>query len=225
MSEDLSKYSTEELIALARGVAENDDALSYKATGQAIRRWRNGEELEVLVKLLESERSNDRILGSYYLNEVSKKFHVLKTAATELANDTLSACRRAFVVYMTTSGYYDEEVAQPLAKCLLDLDLYVRVATIEWAIRSPQKVFQDFAKRVESGAGGLKPEFSDPLSNEFWNNSSQNRASRGLEIVRRFRSGEEIGLIRRSVVGEDSFTFDIIEFSTQLVSAIQNGKR
>lgn len=213
MSADLSKYSTQELIELARNVAENDPEENHKATEQAIKRWREGIDLDVLVKLMESEKSNDRILGAYYLNEVSMDFLVLKTAATVLSSDTLSACRRAFVVYMSTSGYYDEEVAKPLAKCLVDLDLYVRVATIKWAIRSPQQVFQDFSRRVESGLGGLESEFSNPLSNDFWNRSSQNRAFRGLEIVRRFRSGEEVGLVRRAVVGEDSFTFDSIEFS------------
>lgn len=213
MSEDLSNYSTEELIRLARGTAESSHGLSYKATEQAIGRWREGVDLEDLVKLIESEKSDDRIAGAYYLNEVSKDFVILKIAAIKLSRDALSTCRRAFVLYITTSGYYDEELAELLVKCLLDLDLYVRVSTIKWAMSSSQEVFLDFSKRVESGTGRPGPKFSNPLSNDFWNSSNRNRALRGIEIARRFRLGEEIGVIRKSVIGEDSFIFDSIEFS------------
>jgi hypothetical protein len=63
---------------------------------------------------------------------------------------------------MASSGYYDKTIAGALAKCLLDVDLYVRVATIKWAIQASDENFEEFSRLVESGAGGLEPKFPNP---------------------------------------------------------------
>lgn len=181
--------------------------------GLLLERWRQGVDLRFLVDFLQSEKSHDRLLGAYYLGELGVAVEGLKVAALQLASDALSDCRRAFVGYMTTSGYYDEPIANALAKCLMDLDLYVRIAAIKWAAHASEEIFVDFARLVEAGAGGLNPKFPNPISNSFWSDSSLKRATRGLNIIRFLRSGDEIQKIRTEFSEEDSFVFDSIVFS------------
>lgn len=186
----------------------SDDAeLNYRLGEELIERWRRGSDLEFLVDLLRSEKSGERLLGAYYLGEVGG-IDGLKGPAIELADDVLSNCRRAFVDYVRSSGCYDDTIADALAKCLLDLDLYVRVTTMRWAIQTSAETFEPFSRLVESGAGGFEPKFRNPLSNDFLNESSLRRATRGLDIVRRLRDGGKIQEIRQNFPEEDSFVFD-----------------
>ncbi|QKD06350.1 hypothetical protein EB235_16355 [Mesorhizobium loti R88b] len=186
----------------------NDDAeLNYRLGEELIERWRRGSDLEFLVDLLRSEKSGERLLGAYYLGEVGG-IDGLKGPAIELADDVLSSCRRAFVDYVRSSGCYDGTIADGLAKCLLDIDLYVRVTTMKWAIATSDEIFEQFSLLVESGDGGRKPRFPNPLSNDFWNRSTLKRATRGLDIIRRLRAGQKIKEIREDFLEEDSFVLD-----------------
>ncbi|MGO8112641.1 hypothetical protein AB9E26_35440, partial [Rhizobium leguminosarum] len=51
--------------------------------------------------LLLSESSRDRLRGAQYLAELGQDVEGLNVAATQLADDALSDCRRAFVEYKT----------------------------------------------------------------------------------------------------------------------------
>lgn len=186
----------------------NDDAeLNYRLGEELIERWRRGSDLEFLVDLLRSEKSSERLLGAYYLGEVGG-VDGLKVSAMELVDDPLSNCRRAFIDYVISSGCYDDTIADGMAKCLLDLNLYVRVTAMRWAILTSAEIFEQFSRLVESGAGGLEPKFRNPLSNDFLNESSLRRATRGLDIIRSLRAAGKIQEVRKDFPEEDSFVFD-----------------
>ncbi|RWF70028.1 MAG: hypothetical protein EOS26_24050 [Mesorhizobium sp.] len=181
--------------------------------GVLLNKWKKGIDLRSLVDLLHSESSSDRLQGAYYLGELGVAVEDLMIPATQLAKDPVATCRRAFVAYMMTSGFYNKSIANSLAECLQDLDLYVRVTTIKWAVEAPEDVFEDFSLLVKSGVGGLRPRFPNPLSNEFWIDASLKRAVRGLNIAIWLRSGEKSDDIRKRVPEEDSFVLDELLFS------------
>lgn len=212
MTDDISNDPTSVLMERANYDGEDSD-LSYRSTELLIKRWRQGVDLEFLVELMGSEKSSDRLRAAYYLTEIGEPVEELKAPATEFASDPLSYCQRAFVSYMTTSGYYDETIAKALEKGLAEIDLYVRVTTIEWAILTSDDRFEDFSRLVLAGTGRFGLKFNNPLANDFWAASLQRRASRGLEIVRRLRAGEEIPRIRTELPEEDSFVFDSLLFA------------
>ncbi|MBB2672936.1 UNVERIFIED_ORG: hypothetical protein GGE44_002498 [Rhizobium esperanzae] len=211
-SDDLSRRSTLELLSLIQQRNSSHEN-KYEATQSLLKRWRQGIDLEPLINLLLSENSHDRLRGANYISELGREVEGLNVAATKLADDALPACRRAFVEYVENSAYYEQAVAKALTKCLLDTDLYVRSAVIGWAIRTSDETFEDFSRMVATGAGRREPRFANPLSNDFWNESSLRPAVRGLDIIRRLREGKQIHQIRTDFPGEDSFIFDIVEFS------------
>ncbi|MGO1079655.1 hypothetical protein [Inquilinus sp. CA228] len=129
-----------------------------------------------------------------------------------LADDSISHCRRAFVEFMASAGYYDEPIGIALAGCLLDLELYVRVSVLRWGIGASAEQFELFSTLVEAGAGRRVPRFPNPLSSEYWNESQLRRGIRGLNIVRRIRAGEGVPQIRGEFPEEDNFVFDSINF-------------
>ena len=211
MTDNISDKSTADLLGkLGRG---GKVAFRYEMENCLLARWRREIDLDHLVDLLRSRSSSDRLRGAYYLGELGQAVEGLKTPALLLADDSLSDCRRAFVSFIWNSCFYDPAIANALAKCLLDLDLYVRLTTIRWAIRASEEIFADFSRLVGSGAGQRKPNFRNPLSNDFWNAANQKRAVRGLEIARRVREGDKPGQIKEDLSEEDSFVFDGILFS------------
>jgi len=212
MTDDIPNAPT--AVLMERASYDGDDSdLSYRSTELLIKRWRQGVDLEFLVELMRSEKSSDRLRAAYCLTEIGEPVEELKAPATEFASDPLSYCKRAFVSYMTTSGYYDETIAKALEKGMAEIDLYVRVTTIEWAVLTSDDRFEDFSRLVLAGTGRFGLKFSNPLANDFWAASLQRRASRGLEIVRRLRAGEEIRHIRTVLLEEDSFVFDNLHFA------------
>ncbi|MDT3382539.1 hypothetical protein RNI52_34760 [Labrys neptuniae] len=212
MNGNISECSSEDIIKnlIPDGL---DGDLRYGAEQSLLKRWRQGVDLSFLVELIQSERTRDRLRGAYYLGELGAAVDSLKTSVTHLADDPLSECRRAFVGYIMNSGYYDEAIGAGLARCLHDLDLYVRVATIKWAVQASDKTFEAFSRLVKSGVGGRKPTFRNPTSNDFWNDANLKRAMRGLDIARRTRSKENIQDIRKEFPEEDSFVLDSLHFS------------
>ena len=185
----------------------------YEATQEILKRWRQGIDLDALLDILFSENSATRLRGAYYLTELGREVEGLNVAAIQLSDDALSGCRKAFVEYVVSSGYYDENAAEALSKCLSDLDLYVRAAVIKWAISISNERFEDFSRLVEAGTGRPGRSFRNPLSNDFWIESRRRRENRALNIIRRIRGGEEIKQIREDISEEDSFTYDSFEFS------------
>lgn len=212
MDIDISDYPTEILLEMARYEGGRTD-IAVESEKILLKRWRVGYNLDFLIELMQSKKSGDRLRGAYYLGELGEAIKELEVPATQFADDPLSDCRRAFVGYMASSGYYDEAIASGLARCLVDLDLYVRVATIQWAVHTTDDRFQEFSRLVESGVDGLEPRFSNPLSNNFWKVAIRNRATRGLNIVCRIRAGHKIKEIREQFIEEDSFVLDNILFS------------
>jgi hypothetical protein len=114
---------------------------------------------------------------------------------------------------MITSEAYDEAIARGLAKCLLDFHLPVRLAVIKWAVGTAGERLETFSRLVEVRAGAVEPSFRNPLSDEFWSESSRKRAIRGLDIIRRLRAGEDVEHVRNAVPAEDSHVFDMLLFS------------
>lgn len=195
------------------GYGDHNRGLSHRAGQEFLRRWRRGVDLEFLIGLMQSEKSSDRLRAAYYLGELGEAVEGLRIPATEFASDSLPDCRRAFVNYMSTSGYYDDAIAKALANCLLDLDLYVRTTAIKWAVRTTVDRLEELSRLVSSKTGRFELKFRNQLSNDFWEKALRERGIRGIEIIRRLRAGEEIQHIRKGVSGEDSFVLDSILFS------------
>jgi len=206
MKTDFSTYPTEDLLRMGR---EGDSI--YEAQQCLFKRWRQGVDLQFLVDLLESEITRERSLGAYFLGEADP--HGLTDTVIKLAGDPLPECRRAFVGYMVQSNCYDEAIALGLAECLQDLELYVRVAVIRWAVFTSDERFDDFSRLVESGAGGREFRFTRPAANDFWRESERKRALRPLSIARRLRAEETVEDIRKDTPEEDNFVFDALQFS------------
>jgi hypothetical protein len=215
MTDDISNDPT--AILMERTNYDGDDSdlsdLSYRSTRLLIGRWRQGVDLEFLIDLMRSEKSRDRLRAAYYLVEIGDPIEELKAPATEFASDPLSYCKRAFVAYMTASGYYDKTIAKALERSLAEIDLYVRATAIKWAIQTSDDRFEDFSRLALAGTGRFELKFHNPLANDFWGASLQRRASRALEIIRRLRDGEEIQHIRAELIEEDSFVFDTLVFA------------
>jgi hypothetical protein len=201
MEGDISAYSTEELLRMSSDQTNRD--LGHEADKCLFMRWRDGVDLEYLVKLLESNKTTDRLLGAFFLGESDPRGNAIEAPATELADDFLPRCRRAFVGYMTNSGLYRETIAVGLAKCMLDFSLDVRLAAINWAVYTTDARFEHFAQLVESGTGAT--DYST------WREPQLKRGSRALDISRRLRNGESIEEIRKSTPEEDSYTFDHLQ--------------
>lgn len=213
MEDDITAKSTREILGLvlARSLSGNS---RYAADREIIGRWESGDDLKYLVGLLQSETTGSRLLGAYYLEEI-RPIEELKEAAMRLAEDPLPDCRRAFVSFTANSGGYDREISESMAKCLHDLDLYVRASTIGWATGISDERFEDFAQLVQTGGGRRETTFRNPLSNDFWNASSLARGVRGINIIRRLRDGEDVEQIRQGTPEEDSLVFDRILFLTK----------
>ncbi|MGO4125849.1 hypothetical protein AB4Z01_15715 [Inquilinus sp. YAF38] len=213
MKNDPSEFSAADLVSRIQSAGEEDDRdFRYRAGRYLIGRWRQGIDLDPLINLLNSEKSRDRLLGAYYLCELGDPVEDLKIPVLQLADDSISYCRRAFVEFIGSARYYDEPIGIALAECLLDLDLYVRVSVLRWGIAASAEQFELFSRVVEAGAGRRVPRFPNPLSNDYWNESELKRGIRGLNIVRRIRAGEEVSQIRSEFPEEDNFVLDSINF-------------
>lgn len=213
MKNDPSEFSAAELVSRIQSAGEEDDRdFRYRAGRYLIGRWRQRLDLETLIGLLQSEKSSDRLLGAYYLCELAEPVEGLKGPVLRLSDDSISYCRRAFVEFMASAGYYDETIGIALAKCLRDLDLYVRVSVLKWGTRISAERFEHFSRLVEAGAGRRPFRFFNPLCDDYWNESELRRGIRGLNIIRRIRAGEEVPQIRGEFPEEDNFVFDSIDF-------------
>lgn len=216
----ICQKSTIDLLRI-RNYDESDANIAYEATWCLFERWRKGIDLDQLINLMQSKNSSDRLFAAYALSELGETVEGLKVHAIKFADDSLASCRRAFVSYMWNSRDYDESIGTALAECLLDYDLSVRLEVIRWAARAPDERFAMFSRLVESGVGRQEFKSRNPLSNEFFNASQQKRASRGLDIIRRIRSGDDIQKIREVTPEEDSVIFDHILF----ISTIRERER
>ncbi|OWV61389.1 hypothetical protein ATY75_13205 [Rhizobium sp. N122] len=172
------------------------------------KRWGKGIDLEPLIDLLQSEKSGERERGAWYLDEAHPPADRMADVIIKLADDPVSNCRWRFVAYVTNSRLYSDAIADRLAACLLDLDLYVRAKTIFWAVVANDKKFAHFSEAVLTGAGTMLYKFRNPESAGFWRDSERKRAARGIEIAQRLRAGESVTSIRESMPEEDSFSFD-----------------
>lgn len=212
MVNNVSEYATADL--MDHVVRDGVDRESIYATEQILlRRWRAGSDLSFLVELIQSERSRDRLRGGYYLGELGEAVDGLRVPVIALADDPLSGCRRTFVGYIMNSGEYDDVIGAGLAKCLRDLDVFVRAATIKWAVHVSDGIFEAFSRLIWSEVGARRPAFRNPISNDFWNDANLKRALRGLEIARQIRLDEKIDDIRKDFPEEDSFVLDSLHFS------------
>ncbi|WP_157961698.1 hypothetical protein [Acuticoccus kandeliae] len=121
-----------------------------------------------MVALIASEKSGDRLFGAYCLRELGREVESLTPIVVQLADDIIPDCRRSFVEYVGSAGIYDEPVANGLATCMLDLNLYVRVSVIRWGARTSEERFKDFLRSVQVRSTNQELRFKNPLSNEFW---------------------------------------------------------
>ena len=118
---------------------------------------------------------------------------------------------------MTDAGLYGETIGVGLAKCLLDVNPYVRLETINWAVYTTDDRFDDFSRRVTGDV------LSEGL--RFSEDPELKRGSGGLCVVRRLREGESIETIRQSTPGEDGFTFDYLQlFEKRLKRYVERRK-
>lgn len=212
MSFDFSAYATDELLQMVDDGEDRGEDLDYEALWTVFGRWRNGIDLDPLVKLLQSEKSSERQSAAWYLDEASPPADLMVDVVIKLANDPISDCRWRFVAYVTNSRLYSDIVADRLAACLQDLDLYVRARRIFWAVVVNDATFSHFSKEILAGAGMNSHEFRDPKMTAFWQKSERKRAARGIEIARRLREGDAIANIQESMPEEDSYTFDQLVF-------------
>jgi hypothetical protein len=213
MKNDPSEFSVAELVSRIQSADEEDDSdFTGKAIWHLIERWRRGIDLEPLIDLLHSDKSGDRTLGAYCLCELDEPIEDMRIPVLRLADDDISHCRRAFVQFMAGARFYDELIGIALAGRLLDLDLYVRVSVLKWGIRTSAERFEHFSRLVEAGAGRRPFRFSNPLCDDYWNESERRRSIRGLDIIRRIRAGEEVPQFKGEFPEEDNFVFDSIDF-------------
>lgn len=188
---------------------DRGEDFAYNALwGTVFKRWRKGIDLEPLIELLQSEKSSERQRGAWYLDEADPPADRMADVVIKLADDPLSTCRWRFVSYVTNSRLYSDAIADRLAACLLDLDLYVRAQTVFWAVVADDKDFAHFSEAILTGAGTKPYKFRNPETTAFWRESERKRAARGIEIARRLRAGESVTSIRESMPEEDSFSFD-----------------
>lgn len=216
MPSDLATHATKDLLRMIHDGEGLERSVAYDALwGTVFGRWRQGIDLDLLVELLQSEKSSERQRGAFYLEESNPPADRIADVAIKLADDPIGECRWRFVAYVTTSGLYSDAIAGRLAACLLDTDLYVRARTIFWAAFTDDKKLAHFAGVVLSGASVKTSRFRNPETTVFWRDSEQKRASRGIEIAQRLRAGEPIASIRESVPEEDSFILDQLAFHSR----------
>jgi hypothetical protein len=141
----------------------------------------------------------------------------LRAPVIKLANDELRTCRWSFVYFLLGAGFYDEEIAIGLAKCLRDFDLVVRTSVIEWGVYMTDDSFEDFSNKVKSGVGARDSQYSNLANTSLWMESDRSRAARGLDITRRLRNEEPVAAIRKTTPEEDNFVFDSLQFSEHLL--------
>ncbi|WP_126909102.1 hypothetical protein [Rhizobium chutanense] len=208
MSSDFSAYATSDLLRMRNDGEDRGEDFAYNALWAVFKRWRKGIDLEPLIELLLSEKSSERECGAWYLDEADPPADRMADVVIKLADDPVSNCRWRFVAYVANSGLYSDAIADRLAACLLDLDLYVRAETIFWAVVGNDKTFAHFSEAVLAGAGTKPYEFRNPETTAFWRESERKRAARGIEIARRLRAGESVASIRESMPEEDNFSFD-----------------
>jgi len=209
MCSNFTLYATDDLLRMIGDEEDYGKDFAYNALwGTVFARWRKGIDLEPLIQLLRSETSNERQRGAWYLDEANPPADRMADVVIKLADDPVSHCRWRFVAYVTNSGLYSDAVADRLAACLMDLDLYVRAQTIFWAVVASDKTFAHFSQAVQSGAGSKSYEFRNPEHTAFWRESERKRAARGIEIAQRLRAAESVTSIREGMSGEDSFCFD-----------------
>jgi hypothetical protein len=191
---------------------DHGEGFAYQALwGAVFGRWRKGIDLEPLIELLQSEKFSERLRGAFYLDEASPPAEAMADFVLNLADDAIGDCRWRFVACVTSSGIYSDHVADRLAACLLDLDLYVRGRTISWAVSASNKQFAHFRETVLVAADSKANRFSVLRLHEqaeFWRGSERKRAERGIDIARRLRAGDTVDTIRASTPEEDNFTFD-----------------
>jgi hypothetical protein len=218
MPSDFTAYSTNDLLRMIHDGEDYGKDFAYDALWRTVfRRWRKGIDLDPLIELLESEKSSERQRGAWYLDESNPPVDRMADVVVKLADDPVGNCRWRFVAYVTNSRLYSDAIADRLAACLLDRDLYVRARTIFWAIVANDKKFAHFSEAVLSGAGTNPYEFSNRESTAFWRESERKRAARGIEIAQRLRAGESVTSIRQSMPEEDSFSFDQLAFLNQAI--------
>ncbi|MGO7904854.1 hypothetical protein AB9F43_10580 [Rhizobium leguminosarum] len=217
MNSDFSAYATDDLLRMIYDGEDRGENFAYNALWTAFKRWRKGIDLEPLIQLLQSEKSSERQRGAWYLDEAHPPADLMADAVIKLADDPMSYCRWRFVAYVKNSGLYSDAIADRLAACLLDLDLYVRAQTIFWAVVASDKTFAHFSEAVLTGAGSMLSKFRNPESAGFWRESERKRAARGIEIGRRLRAGESVASIRESMPEEDSFSFDNLASSSHAI--------
>lgn len=218
MPSDFSAYSTADLLRIAYDEESQANDLAYNALWAVFGRWRKGIDLDPLIELLQSEKSGERQRGAWYLDEADPPSERLADVAIKLADDPVDYCRSRFVTYATNSGLYGDAIADRLAACLIDRDLYVRAETIFWAVVASDAKFAHFSDAVLAGAGTNPYEFSDPQNTAFWRESTRKRAVRGIDIARRLRVGEAVENIRKSTQWEDSLTFDVLAFRDHAIA-------
>lgn len=213
MPSDFNRYTTSDLLRMIHDDEDYGEDFAYTALwGTVFARWRKGIDLEPLIQLLQSEKSADRERGAWYLDEAGPPAHCMADAVIRLADDPIGNCRWRFVAYVTNSGLYNDAVADRLAACLLDRDLYVRARTIFWATVADDQTFFHFSEAVRSGAGANPYKFRNPENTSFWREAEHKRATRGIEIAQRLRAGESVTNIRETMLGEDSYSFDQLAF-------------
>jgi len=206
-------YTTNDLLRMIHDGEDYGEDFAYNALwGTVFGRWRKGIDLEPLIELLQSEKSGERQRGAWYLDEADPPADRMADVVIKLADDPVGNCRWRFVAYVTNSGLYSDAIADRLAACLLDRDLYVRARTIFWAVVANDKKFAHFSEAVLAGAGTKPYKFSNPENTAFWRGSERKRAARGIEIAQRLRAGESVTSIRESMPEEDSYSFDDLAF-------------
>lgn len=221
MPSDLAAYTTDDLLRMMHDGEDYGEDFAYNALwGTVFGRWRKGIDLEPLIELLQSEKSGERQRGAWYLDEADPPADLMADVVLALADDPVGNCRWLFVAYLTNSGLYSDTIADRLAACLLDRDLYVRAKTIFWAVVASDETFAHFSKAVSSGAGTRPYEFLNPETTAFWRESERKRAARGVEIARRLRAGEAVTSIRESMPEEDSYSFDQLAFLNHAIQGV-----
>lgn len=189
---------------------DSDSDLTYEATWLLIERWRRRVDLDALVGLMQSDKTIERLHAAYTLEELSANITEIYDSVIKFADDPLPSCRLAFVSYCLNARIYDSSIANAMARCLLDTSLNVRLFSIDWAIRVPDAIFDDFSRRIQGGAGiaDWDADIYDAERIESWRNASLRRSNRALEIARRVRSGEKFHEFRPLLKEEDSFVLD-----------------
>jgi hypothetical protein len=204
MKSELSEYSTDTLLRMMHEDVDHVRDFNYRAQQCLFKRWRDGVDIDPLIELVQSEKSDDRMRGAYYVGEANPRSFRFAEAAVVLAEDRISYCRMIFVGYVLNSGLYNEVIGTALAKFMVDGHLAVRTATINWAVYTTDDRFDHFSRLVEAGTG--------TEGSGVWADRDFKRGLRALAIAEQLREGKTVAEIRKDVQGEDSFTFDDLQF-------------